>query len=384
MVWLDTLKRRVYLIAFSLVTISTAVGSSLGDSNTAIFVIFGPVVAICALTLTVIVWRRLLPLRVVEVTAYAMAATLLLTRVAFELFAPSSGAALGSAFAAFAPWIAGVMVLAFVMLDTRTALVGAVGLYAAMLATAGIYLGVNGVGGVSRAELNALVQQFVVANAFYIALLYLMARVKEEYAVAEYRSRAMTDLAHTDELTQIPNRRHITAACAKEVERLERSLRPFSVIIFDIDHFKTVNDTHGHNVGDVVLRRVSRAVSGALRAGDEVGRIGGEEFVVLAYDADSDTAVGVADRLRQTVENDSAPHTPAVTASFGVAGYCPGDSVETLLARADRALYIAKDSGRNCVVTAPGPRSRRSADPASTTTGPRSTYGPEAAPARER
>ena len=134
--------------------------------------------------------------------------------------------------------------------------------------------------------------------------------------------------------------------------------KPVSVLMFDIDHFKSVNDTYGHQSGDDILVELAKRVSGGLRYADMVARYGGEEFVSVLADADPAMAVVVAERLRADIANTPfeivAGADPLnVTVSIGCASTTdPMETGESLIARADRALYQAKDAGRNCVVSA--------------------------------
>jgi diguanylate cyclase (GGDEF)-like protein len=161
-------------------------------------------------------------------------------------------------------------------------------------------------------------------------------------------------IANTDDLTSIANRRAFTEGARQEIARAERFSHPLSVIVFDIDRFKSCNDTYGHAVGDYVLRTVARRVSEAMRSGIDIfGRIGGEEFAVLLPETDCDGAVEAAERLRGAVAELAigVNGTPLrVTASFGVAAWSGfGESLQGMLHRADAALYSAKRLGRNRV-----------------------------------
>lgn len=153
----------------------------------------------------------------------------------------------------------------------------------------------------------------------------------------------------TDSLTGAPNR----AELDRQIKKMAGRMAPLSVIMMDIDHFKKVNDTYGHDAGDIVLKDFARTVKSAVRPFDFLGRYGGEEFMVIC-NACIDEAAEIAERVRQTVS--AAPvrisegQSLSITASFGVAGYVAGDSPETLIKRADRALYEAKKTGRNKVV----------------------------------
>jgi len=164
--------------------------------------------------------------------------------------------------------------------------------------------------------------------------------------------RRMRVMAMTDELTRLPNRRHLLAVAGEELQRSEAGGHPFSVLALDIDHFKRINDTYGHGAGDVVLQRVAHACRTALRPGDRVGRTGGEEFTVVLPSTTQTEALLVAERLRAAVESldctDVAPDLP-VTISIGVAEWQRPENLARIAARADAVLYRAKELGRNRV-----------------------------------
>ena len=164
------------------------------------------------------------------------------------------------------------------------------------------------------------------------------------------------EFAVTDALTGLNNRRYLDTHLATLVDRSNRRGRPLSVLITDIDHFKAINDTHGHEGGDDVLRDFARRVRGAVRGADLACRYGGEEFVVVMPDTTSEIAAQVAERLREAVAaapfRISATGTAAeVTTSVGIATLeADGEGADSLLRRADKALYQAKNNGRNRVV----------------------------------
>lgn len=164
--------------------------------------------------------------------------------------------------------------------------------------------------------------------------------------------KAVRDLAVTDGLTGLPNRRHLDEFLDRACAQLARGQGTLALMMIDIDHFKKLNDTHGHQVGDDVLRVVGRTLDQNLRAGDVAARYGGEEFCVVMPGASRDEAATAAERLRRAIEAiaDDVPH---VTASIGVA-YGPDHGVVAaeITERADRALYDAKRSGRNLVTVA--------------------------------
>ena len=158
-------------------------------------------------------------------------------------------------------------------------------------------------------------------------------------------------LATHDSLTGAHTRRSVLAACAEELTRWSRYGSTFSLLILDIDHFKRVNDAHGHLAGDQVLKRFVQLVQSHLRSADRLGRYGGEEFMVLLPETDSAAAQAVAERMRAALDaTPEAAGLPHCTVSIGVTTAQPGDeSVDALIARADAALYDAKAQGRNQV-----------------------------------
>ena len=173
-------------------------------------------------------------------------------------------------------------------------------------------------------------------------------RAKLTVALAEVER-----LAGRDDLTGVMNRRAIVALVGDERERMRRTGAAFAVALFDIDFFKNVNDHHGHLVGDEVLRRFCGAASEAIRTTDRLGRIGGEEFLVLMPATDRpEAALAAAERVRDAVARVDWPGVDAglkVTVSAGVGIALADDTLEALLGRVDTALYAAKHDGRNCV-----------------------------------
>lgn len=160
--------------------------------------------------------------------------------------------------------------------------------------------------------------------------------------------------ATTDSLTGLPNRRQFLADCARELHRVERSGGSLAVAVLDIDHFKEINDRHGHATGDEALASFSTTVCSIIRDIDTCGRLGGDEFAILLPDADLADAVAALERIRAAFEEtpcEADGHQLLITISAGVAQARPGDdTVDTMLVRADRALYDAKETGRNRVV----------------------------------
>jgi len=181
-------------------------------------------------------------------------------------------------------------------------------------------------------------------------------RRREERATAahhhaEARARAAALLASTDELTGLPNRRAFLRQLDREIAASVEFNWPLAIAMFDVDHFKRVNDTHGHAVGDEVLREVAARAGRVVRGGDMIGRLGGEEFAVLMPGASATDAAYVAERLRAAMEAPPASGCtlPQVTISVGLAARVQQRSADELLGIADDALYLAKRGGRNRV-----------------------------------
>jgi diguanylate cyclase (GGDEF)-like protein len=182
-------------------------------------------------------------------------------------------------------------------------------------------------------------------------------RVKERTLQLEQRaleleeaSRKISELVYLDPLTNVANRRRFEETLTKEVERGTRLVLPLTVILLDVDHFKVVNDTFGHAMGDKVLQSIAQTVSGMVRPYDLLARFGGEEFLIMMPSATLSEGGVAAERFRaaisaMTIEGFSRN----VTASFGVATLLPGHPTRTLFERVDRALYRAKQSGRDRV-----------------------------------
>lgn len=158
----------------------------------------------------------------------------------------------------------------------------------------------------------------------------------------------------TDPLTDLGNRRALLKTLNHERELAKRNNQPFSVLALDIDNFKTINDCYGHEVGDLLLKQISKRFKKATREYDELFRLGGDEFVVVLNQADAETALHVAYRVLKSIGQKTfriKDHELSVTMSIGVAIYTAGDDTSALLDRADQALYRAKNQGKNCIRT---------------------------------
>ena len=177
--------------------------------------------------------------------------------------------------------------------------------------------------------------------------------VRRAFEAEHVARRELQRFASTDALTALPNRRSFIEALGRSIARAEADpKRDLSLAIFDIDHFKRINDRFGHPAGDEVIREVGVRALGALRKRDLVGRIGGEEFAVILPRADLETALMVCERMREAIAGAPVVFGDAIipfTASIGIAEFQAGDDIDHLMARADAALYEAKTGGRNQV-----------------------------------
>jgi diguanylate cyclase (GGDEF)-like protein len=177
--------------------------------------------------------------------------------------------------------------------------------------------------------------------------LLVVARMAQLLRQAERTSRQVRELSRRDELTGLPNRRAWVDELPRVLEEARRDGLPVSIGMLDLDHFKSYNDRYGHPAGDRLLKEAAAAWHGVLRRTDILARYGGEEFIVLLPGADIEQAAATLERLRKATP-------PLTTFSAGVAAWDRTETSEDLIARADAALYSAKDAGRNRVIAVLG------------------------------
>lgn len=194
-------------------------------------------------------------------------------------------------------------------------------------------------------------------RAVAVALIYIPLAVVMDHLISVWRQdeRSLYEAAQFDSLTGAYTRGFAMEVMQRALLKARGDSKSFGVLMLDLDHFKRINDAHGHACGDRVLSQTTRAVQSTLRAGDIVGRFGGEEFVILLPGADLHQAVGAAERCRVAVAKMEIPNAPylSVTASVGVAAFPDhGNDLDGLLKASDRAMYAAKANGRNRIETA--------------------------------
>ncbi|MEM1149509.1 MAG: GGDEF domain-containing protein [Pseudomonadota bacterium] len=192
-------------------------------------------------------------------------------------------------------------------------------------------------------------------SAFVVIPLAIFA-AQNDYRLVKFKDQ-LEEFASTDALTGLLNRRYFQHRLGEELQRMSRTGEDGAIVLFDLDHFKAVNDTYGHKAGDAVLRAVSMAVSSELRGPmDRIARWGGEEFIILLSNLTRTDAISVCERLRERIENTVVYHGSekiSFTASFGVAALLAHDAPQDTIESADVALYQAKRNGRNQTVAAP-------------------------------
>jgi len=187
-----------------------------------------------------------------------------------------------------------------------------------------------------------------------IARVNIQLQLKELYETVQEKNRQLQELANKDGLTGLYNRRYFQEQLSKDFLRAKRYHENLSCVLLDIDHFKEFNDTHGHQTGDVILSTLGRVIEDSIRDSDLAARYGGEEFALILYHTDGPAASHVAERLRQTVEAhevDDKGNVLHITISLGIATF-PSEQIsdsKELIECADKALYQAKENGRNRV-----------------------------------
>lgn len=204
---------------------------------------------------------------------------------------------------------------------------------------------------------TATAMRLGVSQRKQFALLSQTAKINQELALEIDRRRALelklTEMAATDPLTGLYNRREYEMLFTHEIERARRADTPLSVCIVDLDHFKKVNDTYGHGAGDEVLRRTAGLLKDKLRSMDIVGRLGGEEFIILLPQTTIDQAAMIGNRILEALaatDIDTGAAIIRITATIGISQMIPSDpNFNAIIQRADEALYRGKETGRNRV-----------------------------------
>ena len=345
----DEVKRRVYVIALLLVLLSLPAVFLAGDSgNAALRRGFPLLFAFVLVAIAALRWRWV-PVRTIERASVLLLPLMWVIGLGSDLYGSAGPpAAFTELSTTVQPGMMLLLVVIYLAFEPADGLRISLGLYALF----GVVIAGRMVPALLHGQYLAEAVSFLHAGVFLgaaIALLYILAHLKEQLASATAEAAQMARLATTDPLTGLANRRRLEEVLREREQDAQRYGRPLSVVLFDIDHFKQLNDVHGHAAGDDVLRQLALALRDDLRANDVLGRWGGEEFLVVMPETRLDEAHRVADRWRTALATYPFPGVGRVTASFGAACYGVGDTDETVVARADKALYLAKTQGRNRV-----------------------------------
>lgn len=366
---LDSKKRRAYQLALVLMVVTIMVNWVTREPGEVVQTYVYASVGVLFILAVPVVRRERVPLRLIEVTLYTSGVLATFVGLVDLLYrdGPLHTRLLGLTGAQF--WaVALALILCLVMFDRPASLwIGG-----GVLATSALLTGGAIAAEAVRGDLD---QQTVVAlirvHAFLITLFVLvivLAQLREQLHRALERAELLGTQAMTDPLTGIANRYAAEQRLAAEHADALRHNRALSVAICDVDHFKRINDEHGHDTGDAVLRAIASLLADNVRVNDVAARWGGEEFVLLLPDSSIDAATEIAERCRQAI-HDAHPSGLPVTATFGVAEHDGAEQAGELLRRADVALYDGKRQGRDRVIVSMGHR-RDGTVPAPTTSPP--------------
>jgi len=343
------LRRRLYLAA-------TALGSAVLVSVWTLqwrretaepFVLFGHPVLLLMCGWAAIWLLQGRPLRTAERVVFVINALAILVQLLLAVTPQARGLDLTSP----AYWmLVAVSILSYLMFSTRGGLWFSASFYLLGVTVPWAALALQGQGPGDQPD---LVRVQLTCGAVLV-LIYSLAWYHERFLVEHGHRLTLEELANTDPLTQLPNRRALYLAIGGLLESAARGT-PGSLILFDLDHFKSINDTFGHNAGDEVLIGTARLLRATLRPGDQLGRWGGEEFLIALPGVSGVQAEQIAERLRALLEAARFAEVGQVTASFGVTACLPDDDLTRCTARADAALYRAKAAGRNRVERHPDP-----------------------------
>lgn len=290
--------------------------------------------------LFLVTWLRLLPQRTIEVCCLLYAVGICVVCMALRMYSPRYGAAID--LEPLYLWIPVAYLFAFMLTNHKTGLIVSLGVFALFVGVSLPYL----VHDIHAPYANFTVQLHVVSAAM-ITTLYFFSSYQHRLRLAQVAVEQLAQLSNTDELTKLPNRRRMASVIEAELVRFVDGGRGFAVMLFDIDHFKTVNDRFGHGAGDDALMALAARAAEVIQGMGTLSRWGGDEFLALVRDIGSEDAVRMAGALCTYVGSMPQPGVQPITISCGVTIVKSHDNIDSLLQRADAALYAAKNDGRN-------------------------------------
>lgn len=242
-------------------------------------------------------------------------------------------------------WVPLIYIVSFLFLPNKQAIISAIAIYCLMLVL--LFLAHADVFELKNTVLQALLLNAALSQGVCIFCLFGVIKLKMTRDASDLRAEKMERAANIDGLLGIGNRRMLQ----HQLNTVVTGHSAVSLLLIDVDHFKDINDSHGHLVGDDILRELTQSIQKSLRPQDTFGRWGGEEFLVIANGTELSSAESLAQRIRDKVAQHSFAIVGRVTVSIGVAQFYTGKSSSHTFANADKALYEAKRAGRNRVVT---------------------------------
>lgn len=292
--------------------------------------------------LFVAAWFRWLPQRALELCCLMYIVGVCAASMALGMYSARYGA--GIHFDVLYMWIPLIYLFAFMLTNHKAGLVLSLGILALFVGVSVPYM-VHDLGG----EYVNLTVQLHFVSAFMIVMLYFFSSYQHRLRLAEAAVGKLAQISTTDDLTQLPNRRHMATLLEGELADLKRGGGTFAILLFDIDHFKAINDQFGHGVGDAALVTLAARAAEVFRGMGELGRWGGDEFVALVRNIELSNASRMAGALCVHVAAEPMRGRRSLTISCGVTVATSADSIDSLLQRVDAALYAAKRGGRNRV-----------------------------------
>ncbi len=338
-------KRVMLLAIIALALLSTMIGWGVMGARGLLTPALSAVQGVTALILSILFiagWFEWLAQRTIELACLVYAVGICAVCMALPMYRPQLGAGLD--LQPLYLWIPIVYVFAFTLTDHRVGLRISLGILVLFVGVSLPYV-LRG----SAAPYANFTLQLHFVSAVLIAALYFFSSYQHRLALAQQTVDQLARLSNTDELTGISNRRHMAAVISDEIARCADSAGEFAVVLFDVDHFKAINDKLGHGIGDQVLVALTARAAQVFRGIDSLGRWGGDEFVAVARNVDVAGAETMAEALRHSIASEPLPGGCRATISCGVTMARAGDNIDSLLQRADVALYAAKQTGRNRV-----------------------------------
>ncbi|MFW5971819.1 MAG: GGDEF domain-containing protein [Desulfovermiculus sp.] len=336
-------KQRVYLIALVCGVLIFMLSWSVRDPGDAFIDIMYPIFALVLAGFFPLVWRGYLPLHQIEIPLLAIVGIMIFSRLVWHFhFAGPIDQRLLVLVGGHYWAVGGLAVASFAVFERKQGLkVGMVIICLSLLLVASGFLEEYQRGSGPSMETLIYLLRIHLFLGLLLALTYAVTTMRDELHKALTKAEFMGQLATTDVLTGLANRRAAEEYLTQQKSVADRYGHTFTVLSIDVDNFKPINDTWGHAKGDEILAGIARALTSSARSSDFVARWGGDEFLIVAPETRADQTRKLVQRCRQAIEQGQVAGVQ-VSLSFGVAEFQPGDTVDTVLARADEELYSGK------------------------------------------